>query len=695
MKPAPSLATETIGTRASAEAIRVKVSNDALAVYGAILGGNCLFVKKGAQEWAIPCPLHQDNNPSLRVNPQKGLWRCDPCNVGGDVFRLYAELNGLSCRSDFPRIVEGLSITLGVSSAVPSIVLSGGALERQKDRSNGVAPAKILTREEFAKAKGFESEFLELHGVVEEKGALVFHYLLINGQRAERQRIRLALVGDKRFIWNRSNGHPVPYGAWLLKDWIARSVTSLLLVEGESDSLTAWLHGIAALGIPGADMCSILQASHIAGFRKIFICREDDHGGETFEKGCIGQLAKLEFAGSVEVIEIGRAAAKDLNELHLKFLDDPGAFKSEWDALKLQARRVELPLTGIEVFGADAIVEKSVHWHWENRLPEGKLVLFVGPPGLGKSFATLDIVSRMSNGATWPDGAPNGVVADSIIFSAEDGMEDTIVPRLVAQRADRSRILIAKRVREVNDSGEVARRGFNLARDLPKLEKILDQRPATKLVVVDPVSAYMARVDSHKNSEVRSDVLDPLAELAERRAVTVLAVTHLNKSAGSNALERVSGSIAFPAAARVVWGFARDPDDPGKGLFLFGKSNVGPEVSGLAYRIAEDENRRATLQWIAGNVDENLTQILRREQDQQKGGGDKISQACELIRQICAFGSAKSDDIDSRARELGISNYAIREAKKLLGCKSRRSGGFAGQGQWFISLPQGGGSDAP
>jgi putative DNA primase/helicase len=176
-----------------------------------------------------------------------------------------------------------------------------------------------------------------------------------------------------------------------------------------------------------------------------------------------------------------------------------------------------------------------------------------------------------------------------------------------------------------------------------------------------------------------------LSELAERRGVTVLAVTHFNKSGGSNSLERISGSIAFPAAARMVWGFSKDPNDPGRRLMLFGKSNVGPEVPGLAFRIIGTEDGRATIEWIVGAVSEKLEDVLRQEQEDHHKG-DKLGQACDLIRELCARGPVASDIITARAKELGIGDYSIREAKKLLGCKSHRKGGFADKGVWMVSL---------
>jgi hypothetical protein len=109
---------------------------------------------------------------------------------------------------------------------------------------------------------------------------------------------------------------------------------------------------------------------------------------------------------------------KDVNELHLKLLGDPGGFESELGALIEQARAIELPIVGLEVFDAATIIEKPIEWLWPNRIPRGKLVLYVGPPGLGKSFASLFVVAQLSNGRPWPDGSANVEIANSIVFSA-------------------------------------------------------------------------------------------------------------------------------------------------------------------------------------------------------------------------------------------------------------------------------------
>src|SRR5262249_49911270 len=157
-----------------------------------------------------------------------------------------------------------------------------------------------------------------------------------------------SLTGDRRFIWNKADGRPVPYGLWKIEGWRKDGVRDLILCEGESDALTLWTHGFAAIGIPGADNCSLLLTAHVQSFQRVLVCKESDQGGETFEKGCIGRLAALEFEGQVAVVEMAAANVKDPNELHLRNLGDAGGFEAEWAALVDHARFVELPLVGLE-----------------------------------------------------------------------------------------------------------------------------------------------------------------------------------------------------------------------------------------------------------------------------------------------------------------------------------------------------------
>ena len=599
------------------------------------------------------CPAHDDEQNSLKVDQT-------------------ADRTLLHCHAGCP--VERICEAAGIKLADLFLNSNGHS-------HNGAGMAgQRLTLTEFAAAKGFPPEFLEEHGVTEKNGVLHFLYLLMNGQRASRQRIRAALSGARKFLWSKDEGRPTLYGLWRLAQALKRGASDLFLVEGETDALTLWFHSLEALGVPGADMCGLLHTPHVSGFRRVFIVREADNGGDTFEKGCIGRFAEFGFDGEVRVVEMAKAGVKDPNELHLKMLGDPGGFDCEWEALVEMSRLVDLPIVGLEVFDAAMVQPKAVEWIWRNRIPLGKLTLFVGGPGLGKSFVALYICALLTKGEQWPDGALNDYRAvKSIIFSAEDGIADTIVVRLTDLGAERGHIRICRRIREANGAGEVVRRGFNLTRDLPHLEKLLDKHSDAKLIVVDPVSAYLGRTDSHKNAEVRSDILDPLAELAERRGVAIIAVSHFNKGAGKG-LDRVSGSIAFPAAARQVWGFVEDPEDPDRRLMLFGKSNVAPKMSGLAFRIIGADGH-PVIQWEQGDVDRKLDDVLGHEQEEQRS--EKLEAACILLRQLLKDGERTCKEVDGEATRCGIKPTTLHRAKVLLGVSARRKGFGPGSTVWL------------
>lgn len=225
------------------------------------------------------------------------------------------------------------------------------------------------------------------------------------------------------------------------------------------------------------------------------------------------------------------------------------------------------------------VTREFLDWLWPGRIPLGKLTLLVGDPGLGKSFVTLDIASRVSRGAAWPDmplfkTTPGGV----ILFNAEDVLADTICPRLDKMEADDTRIFAIQGVggRDPKDNTEW-QRSFSLETDLPRLEEVLIENPDTRLVVIDPISAYTGGVDSHKNSNVRG-LLAPLANLASEYHISVLSVTHLSKA---------MGSLAFAATTSAVWAITNDPNDPQRRLFLPAKLNLSQDPDGLAYHIQD------------------------------------------------------------------------------------------------------------
>lgn len=251
------------------------------------------------------------------------------------------------------------------------------------------------------------------------------------------------------------------------------------------------------------------------------------------------------------------------------------------------------PPSAARVRRVATVRREEVSWLWPHRVALGKLTLIVGDPELGKSLITMDMASRVTRGAKWPDGAccPRGGV---LVLSAEDDPNDTIRPRLEAAGADLDRVALLESVRE---DGTGRERQFSLVTDVGTLAAEVAAVPDCCLVVIDPVSAYMDRIDSNNNTLVRG-LLSPLAAMAARLRVAVVLVSHLRKQSEGPVLYRAMGSLAFTAAARAAWMVIRDQNDPDgdRRLFLPVKNNLTADRNGSAYRI-RDRNGGPYVDW--------------------------------------------------------------------------------------------------
>lgn len=327
---------------------------------------------------------------------------------------------------------------------------------------------------------------------------------------------------------------------------------------------------------------------------------------------------------------------------------------------------------------------EQVRWLWPGRMATGKLTLLCGDPGLGKSFVTLDLAARVSSGTSWPDipilpNPPGGVV----LLSAEDDLADTIRPRLDAAGADPSRVVAIQAVRRSLTPTTTREDYFDLTEDLPALETAIEKTADCRLVIIDPLTAYLGKTDSHKNAEVRA-VLAKLFDLAAKRKVAVLAVTHLNKAGGLPAIYRAMGSLAFVAAARAVWAVVRDENDETgrRRLFVPVKNNLGADESGLAYSLESTESA-ARVVWEAAPVEMRADDAL---------GGGQTAVAREDARKFVIEtlqahgGEMASDELSEAAEANGISERTFRRARKAVAEVYKEKGKG---GQWRCRLKGG------
>ncbi len=340
------------------------------------------------------------------------------------------------------------------------------------------------------------------------------------------------------------------------------------------------------------------------------------------------------------------------------------------------------PNDGHLIFVSMADVEpEEVSWLWERRVARGKLTLLVGDPGVCKSFVSLDIASRVSTGREWPDGASGCAPGSVILLSAEDGLADTIRPRLDALGANLNQIRHLQAIKTA--AAEIP---FDFEESIALLEEAIRKAPPA-LIVVDPISAYMGNSNTHRDADVRR-VLGPLVALAQKYGVAILGIMHMNKSEAA-AIYRASGSVAFVALARVALVVALDKHDPERRIIASLKNNLSPLAPSLAFRVdSGDKEVGANLKWETGPVQIDVTDLLAADapRHQKRGGIGKKEQAVRLLREMLGSGApVPVEEIRRQADLRGISYSTLQRAYGSLGgCEAQR-GDFGGKPSWSLT----------
>jgi hypothetical protein len=338
-----------------------------------------------------------------------------------------------------------------------------------------------------------------------------------------------------------------------------------------------------------------------------------------------------------------------------------------------------------------SVQRKRVRWLWRGRIPLAKLGILEGDPDLGKSTVALDLGARISSGQAFPDGGRSERSGDVVIMSAEDGLEDTIRPRLEAAGADLERIHTLEAVISVNAAGAQVQIPPVLPDHLSALETLIYEKNAV-YVVIDMLAAYLSdKVDSYKDQEIRRNVLAPLAAIAERTESAIICLRHLNKSGGSNALYRGMGSIAIIGQARAGLMVAQDPDDEARRILIPHKLNVGAKAPALAYRVTEDTFHECSRISWEGTTHHRPGDLLvgGRSDPETPDEASALAAAMEFLTQELADGPLKVQEIRARMKGAGVTGWrTVETAKRRLGVIASKYGrpGDDEQG-WQWSLP--------
>jgi RecA-family ATPase len=296
---------------------------------------------------------------------------------------------------------------------------------------------------------------------------------------------------------------------------------------------------------------------------------------------------------------------------------------------------------------------RQIDWLWLFRLGFGKLAMLEGDPDLGKSFIALDLCARLSTGRPMPDGSAGPGVANSMYLFVEDGDGDTVRPRLAQLGADIDRVYVPDFRR--------CDAPLLLPRHRTRFQEMITHCQA-RLVVFDPVLAFLDDTVQCFNEQSLRRLLTPLKAIAEDTRCVILMVRHLNKALGLRALYRGAASIAFTAACRSEWLVARMPDGAGRCVLAQQKNNLAPPQPSLAYEVCAAADGQPALVWH-GETDWSAESVLHRRRPRRDTRRDE---AAAFLREFLQDGPKTSRQIWAAASKLGHKEITIRRAARAL-----------------------------
>lgn len=313
----------------------------------------------------------------------------------------------------------------------------------------------------------------------------------------------------------------------------------------------------------------------------------------------------------------------------------------------------------LEIITMSDVETEDVCWLWKPYIPMGKISMVQGDPGDGKTTMVLAIAAALTVGAPLP-GSDSALPLSSVIYqTAEDGLADTIKPRLVQLGADCGRV-------HVINEDETA-----LSFSDERIERAI-LRTGAKLFILDPLQAYLGGIDMHRANDVRP-VFKQLGLVADRTGCAIVIIGHLNKG-GAKSQYRGLGSIDIHAAARSVLTVGKIPVDESMRAVVHGKSNLAPHGNSLAFGL----DPTSGFTWL-GDYEITLEELLAGRKPKQE---NQLGRAQEFVAQALANGAAASVELFRAAEEQGLSPKTLNRAKGAMGIKSFRQGG-----QWYWSLP--------
>lgn len=337
----------------------------------------------------------------------------------------------------------------------------------------------------------------------------------------------------------------------------------------------------------------------------------------------------------------------------------------------------------VKIRCGDGIKPLPITWLWEGWLPAGKLTILAGAAGTGKTTLALGLAAALTSGGRWPDGSPCRAKGNVLIWSSEDVADDTLVPRLIASGADMSRCYFIEGITENGESVP-----FDPAQDILDLHRAVERIGGASLLLIDPIVSAVAG-DMHRANDVRRS-LQCVVDFAEAHQCAVIGITHFAKGgAGKAPQDRVIGSQAFGALARMVLVAAKE-EDGARRVLARAKSNIAPDDGGVSYSLGLttiDGGIEATYAVWEGVIEGTAREILGEVEHDEDGGGSSRDDLHRMLIDTLtdAGGQMATKALQAEIRDAGHSWDAAKRIKKSLGIEAVKA---SMGGAWMWRLPE-------
>jgi hypothetical protein len=597
------------------------------------------LTRRGKEHWAR-CVFHSEETPSLAFNAEKGVYYCHGCGAGGDVLDFAMTLHQVG----FPEAVQ----LVAAESASPP------APEPKE-------PRRLLRTTRYDVPHATEP-------------------IIATHVRQDYS------DGTKQMWWLRDGkrglqGLPLTdlalYGADAIRD-----ADEVLIVEGEQARDVAYGLGVVTVGTAtgASGTPSDVSLVPLVGKHVHLWPDADDDGRKHMDRIAerllaLGQppekITLVTWHGAPVKGDVAdyAAAGGTVNELRAMLGTAP-AWEPSTTGESFRPAGTKVKTSRLVIRTMSTVTTKHTDWLWKGWLARGKLHLFGGHAGDGKSTLLAQFAAIGSVAGTWPDGS-HAPSFRTLFLLGEDALDDTLRPRLDLHGADTSQVSAIETV--LDDDGR--ERFFNVEKHLPLLEAAVIEHEIDVLII-DPLTTVMAGRDRNAEGDTR-DSLTPLVKFGERHNIAMVGVAHVGKpGAGQRtAAQRILGATAFHAMARVVWMTV----PAGEGLMVFGvvKSNLAMKRESLLWSRAED----GPIVWhgISDQSVEDLVQGVVSKAPRADAEG--------FLRELLTAGSMASSDVEIKAKQAGIAWRTLRRAADAIGVMKWKQGGA--DGRWFWRLPDG------